>query len=154
MADRDAFGYPVAAEVQRRRLGEAARKACVCDGQKWNWAVFALHLLPWGFVGVRDVIHRVSYRYAAADGEPGWAVYDRWLRWAWAGQVGRVRTEREQAATRLGSPPDGAKEDDPRAVVAEAYGYVTNNRDRMNDPEYRRQGCRSAARRSRASSSR
>jgi hypothetical protein len=139
MADRDTFGYPVAAEVQRR-LGEASRKACVCDGQKWNGSPFAVHLLPWGFIGILDVIHLVSYLYAAADREPGWAVYERWLRWAWAGHVDQVRTELERAAARLGRPPDGAKEDDPRAVVSEAFGYLTNNRDRMNDPEYRRRG--------------
>lgn len=144
MADSDTFGYQVATEVQRRRLGEAARKACVCDGQKWNWAVFALHLLPWGFVGVLDVIHLVSYLYAAAhaaaDKEAGWAVYERWLRWAWSGQVGLVLTELHRAAARLGAPPEGVKEDDPRAVVSEAVGYITNNRERMNYPEYRRQG--------------
>ena len=35
---------------------------------------------------------------------------------------------------RLGEPPPGAKEDDPRRVVAETIGYVRNNRERMDYP--------------------
>ena len=65
LANSDTFGYQVAAEIQRRRLGEAKRKACVCDGQNWNWSIFALHLLPWGFIGILDFLHLVSYLYAA-----------------------------------------------------------------------------------------
>jgi len=87
LTDSDTFGYPMAAEVQRRRLGEAPRKACVCDGQKWNWTLFALHLLPWGFVGILDVLHVLSYLYGAAhaatatgDATPAWDLYERWMR--------------------------------------------------------------------------
>lgn len=145
LTNSDAFGYQMAAEVQRRRLGEACRKGCVCDGQKWNWSLFALHLLPWGFVGILDFLHLVSYLYAAAWaaatlGQVAWAFYERWLRWAWAGQVRALLAALRRAAKRLGPPPKGAKEDDPRAVVAEAVSYVTNNQDKMNYPEYRRLG--------------
>ena len=146
LTNSDAFGYQMAAEVQRRRLGEARRKGCVCDGQKWNWSLFAMHLLPWGFVGILDFIHLVSYLYAAAAasaaalGQAAWALYERWLCWAWAGQVRPLLAALRQAAKRLGPPPKGAKEDDPRAVVAEAVSYVTNNQDKMNYPEYRRLG--------------
>jgi hypothetical protein len=48
MADAETFGWQMAAEVQRRGLDRAARKACVCDGQKYNWTLFEMHLLPWG----------------------------------------------------------------------------------------------------------
>src|SRR5262249_23738061 len=39
LADSEAFGWQVAAEVHRRGLHKAARKACVCDGQKYNWSI-------------------------------------------------------------------------------------------------------------------
>ena len=146
LANSDTFGYQVAAEIQRRRLGEAKRKACVCDGQNWNWSIFALHLLPWGFIGILDFLHLVSYLYAAAQaaaaavGKVAWALYEQWLRWAWAGQVRPLLAALRDAARRLGPPAAAGKEDDPRQVVAEAVSYVTNNRDKMNYPEYRRLG--------------
>jgi hypothetical protein len=147
LADSDTFGYQMAAEVQRRRLGEAPRKACVCDGQQWNWTLFALHLLPWGFIGILDVLHLLSYLYgaahaAAATGEPlpAWNLYERWLRWAWAGQVGLLLSALAAAAARAGAAPTDAREDDPRRVLAETLGYVRNNRERMNYPDYRRLG--------------
>ena len=146
LANSDTFGYQVAAEVQRRRLGEAKRKACVCDGQKWNWSIFALHLLPWGFIGILDFLHLVSYLYAAAQvaaavvGQAAWALYECWLRWAWAGEVKKLLAALRDAARRLGPPAAGAPEDDPPQVLAEAVSYVTNNRDKMDYPEYRRLG--------------
>jgi hypothetical protein len=146
LTNSDAFGYQMAAEVQRRRLGEARRKGCVCDGQKWNGTLFALHLLPWGFVGILDFLHLVSYLYAAARAaatvlaQAAWALYERWLRWAWAGQVRPLLAALREAAKRLGPPPAEAKDDDPRRVAAEAVSYVTNNRDKMNYAEYRRLG--------------
>jgi hypothetical protein len=147
LADSDTFGYQMAAEVQRRRLGEAPRKGCVCDGQKWNWTLFALHLLPWGFVGILDVLHLLSYLYGAAhaaaatgDPTPAWELYERWLRWAWAGQVSLVLAALAAAVARAGAVPETAAEDDPRRVLAETLGYLRNNRDKMNYPEYRRLG--------------
>lgn len=145
MADSDTFGWQVAAEVQRRRLGEAGRKACVCDGQKWNWTIFLLHLLPWGFVGILDFIHLAVHLYAAAQaggGKPGeaWLLYEQWLRWAWSGEVKLLLGGLRQAAKRRGVPPPEAKEDDPRQVLADGVGYVENNRDKMDYPTYRRQG--------------
>jgi hypothetical protein len=66
MADSDTFGWQMAAEVQRRGLDRAQRKACVCDGQHYNWTLFAMHLLPWGFIGVLDFVHLLAYLYEAA----------------------------------------------------------------------------------------
>jgi hypothetical protein len=52
MADSETFGWQMAAEVKRRGLERARRKACVCDGQQYNWTLFEMHLLPWGFIGI------------------------------------------------------------------------------------------------------
>lgn len=145
LSNSDTFGYHVAAEVQRRRLNEASRKACVCDGSNWNWSLFAMHLLPWGFVGILDFIHLLSYLYETAQigadaGEASWAVYERWLRWAWAGQVALLLADLKRVSARLGEPPPDAKDNDPRKVAAATVGYVTNAQDKMNYAEYRRRG--------------
>lgn len=145
MASSEEFGWQVAAEVHRRRLSEAPRKACICDGQHWNWTIFALHLLPWGFIGILDIIHLVTRLYGAAQAaasqpEQAWRLYQQWLSWSWSGQVGELLRGLKQQAERLGEAPAGAREDDPRRVLAEAIGYVRNNRDKMDYPQYRRLG--------------
>lgn len=145
MADSDRFGWQVAAEVKRRGLDRARRKACVCDGQQYNWTLFAMHLLPWGFIAVLDFVHLLAYLHDAAhawrkDRNKAGKTYVQWLRWAWAGQVKSVLKGLRQAASELGEPPPGAADADPRQVVKDALGYVHNNRERMNYPHYRRLG--------------
>jgi hypothetical protein len=143
MLDSDSFGWQVAAEVQRRDLNQAPRKACVCDGQKYNWSIFELHLLPLGFVAILDFMHLVVYLYAASHAVSkkgsvaAWKQYERWVRWAWSGQVDQLLDALAAASKRLGPPPPQCREDDPRALVAAARKYVENNRSRMDYPRYR-----------------
>lgn len=142
--ESESFGWQVAAEVQRRGLDRADRKACVCDGQKYNWTIFDLHLVPLGFVAILDFLHLVVYLYAASHAVrpkrslAAWELYERWVRWAWSGHVDQLIAALREASERLGTPPPRAAEDDPRAIVAEAWHYVENNRERMNYPRYRR----------------
>jgi hypothetical protein len=142
----ESFGWQVAAEVHRRGLDRAARKACICDGSKALWALFELHLLGAGFIGILDFVHLLTYLYAAAGATAGkgtpaaWALYERWPRWAWAGEVKRLLGGLREAARRVGEPPPGCPEEDPRQVVADAVGYVGINRERMDYPRYRRLG--------------
>jgi len=143
MLDSDSFGWQVAAEVQRRDLNRAPRKACVCDGQKYNWSIFDLHFLPLGFVPILDFLHLIVYLYAASHAAwkkgsvAAWKQYERWVRWAWSGNVDRLLAALEAASKRLGPAPPHAREDDPRAIVASARQYVANNRARMDYPRYR-----------------
>jgi hypothetical protein len=145
MADSETFGWQMAAEVQRRGLDRAGRKGCVCDGQKYNWTLFEMHLLPWGFVGILDVVHLLAYLYDAAqawkaDAAAAWKQYTQWLRQAWAGQVKTLLASLRTAAAKVGRPPKKAAENDRRQVIADTLGYVENNRARMDYPRYRRQG--------------
>lgn len=146
MADSETFGWQMAAEVQRRGLDRAKRKACVCDGQKYNWTLFELHLLPLDFLGVLDFLHLLAYLYDAAhtlhgkDKAAGWKCYEQWLRWAWSGQVPTLLRSLRAGAAKLGEPPEKASPDDPRKILADTLGYVSNNRTRMDYPEYRRLG--------------
>lgn len=146
MADAETFGWQMAAEVQRRGLDRASRKACVCDGQKYNWTIFEMHLLPLGFIGVLDVIHLLAYLHDAAhawkrsDRRAAWQQYVQWLRWAWAGQIKPLLASLRRAAAQLGKPSATTAEDDPRRVLADTLGYIENNRTRMDYPRYRRLG--------------
>ncbi len=145
MADSETFGWQMAAEVQRRGLDRAARKACVCDGQQYNWTLFAMHLVAWGFIGILDFVHLLSYLHDAAhawkkDRARAWKQYVQWLRWAWAGQVPQLLASLRKAARELGKPPADAADTDPRKILQETLGYVQNNRSRMDYPRYRRLG--------------
>ena len=142
-ANSEMFGWQMAAEVQRRGLDRAKRKACVCDGQKYNWTLFELHLLAWGFIGILDFLHLLAYLYGAAfaaqpnDAAAAWQQYEQWLRWAWAGKVVLLLGSLRAAAKKVGAPSPKTKEDDPRRILADALGYVENNRTRMDYPRYR-----------------
>ena len=146
MADSERFGWQVAAEVHRRGLHKAPRKACVCDGQKYNWSIWQMHLVMLGFVPILDFLHLLVYLYAAAcaaegkGSEAAWALYESWLALAWSGQVGLLLRRLRAVGERVGRPPPKAKEDDVRKVVWEAVGYVEGNRDKMKYPEYRKLG--------------
>lgn len=144
--DNESFGWQVAAAVPRRGLDRAGRKACVGAGSQAVWALFAFQLLAAGFIPILDFIHLLTYLYAAAGAVRGkgtpaaWTLYERWLRWAWAGNVKALRAGLREAAWQLGEPPASVAEDDPRQVVADALSYVMNNQERMDYPRYRRLG--------------
>lgn len=146
MANSEGFGWQVAAEVQRRGLGQAQRKAYICDGQKYNWTLYEMHLVCLGFVAILDVVHLLAYLYAAAQALEGkgtvaaWGRYEKWLRLAWSGKVSALIEELRAGCARLGDPPPTCGEEDVRRVLAETLGYVENNRGRMKYAEYRRQG--------------
>jgi hypothetical protein len=145
-AEAEAFGWQVAAEVHRRGLDRAERKACVCDGSPALWALFSLHFLPSGFLAILDFVHLLTYLYAAAGAVKGKgtpaarALYERWLRLAWSGAVTSLLAALRAAARQAGEPPARMAEDDPRQLVADAVSYVANNRERMDYPRYRRLG--------------
>jgi hypothetical protein len=144
MENSEVFGWQVAAEVHRRGLDRAKRKACVCDGQAYNWSIYEMHLLPAGFIAILDFLHLLAYLYDAAhalhgsDAALGWKTYEQWLRWAWSGKIGTLLSSLRASAAKLarrGSAAAARKE-----TVEETLTYVTNNRQRMDYSEYRRLG--------------
>jgi hypothetical protein len=144
MENSETFGWQVAAEVHRRGLDQAKRKACVCDGQAYNWSVFEMHLLPLGFIAILDFVHLLAYLYDAAqawrgsDAASAWATYEQWLRWAWSGKVGNVLSGLRTALAALKAKRSPAA--DRVRTLEEALTYITNNRGRMDYAEYRRLG--------------
>jgi hypothetical protein len=144
MENSETFGWQVAAEVHRRGLDRAKRKGCVCDGQAYNWSIYEMHLLPVGFIAILDFVHLVAYLYDAAhalggsDAGRGWKTYTQWLRWAWSGKVSLLLSSLRAAAAELAAKGSAAVA--RRQTVDETLTYVTNNRARMDYPEYRRLG--------------
>jgi len=142
LAPAEDFGCHVAAEVHRRNFDQADFKACVCDGQMYNWSVWETHLKPHGFIPILDFLHLLSHLYVAAHASvkcplAAWQKYERWLRAAWSGDAEVIVKELERDARRLGEAPGDASETDPRRIVRSVLGYVRNNRERMNYPRYR-----------------
>jgi len=144
MANSETFGWQVAAEVHRRGLDLAKRKACVCDGQAYNWSIYEMHLLPLGFIAILDFVHLLAYLHDAAhalhasDAARGWKTYVAWLHLAWSGKVGALLTQLRAASTTLAQRSSNAAE--RKRTVDETLTYVSNNRERMDYPEYRRLG--------------
>jgi hypothetical protein len=141
MENSETFGWQVATEVHRRGLDRAARKACVCDGQAYNWSIYEMHLLPAGFIAVLDFLHLLAYLHDAAyalggaDEARSWKTYQQWLRWAWSGKAGTLLSALREAVAALKAK--GSTAAARRKTVEETLTYVTNNRQRMNYPEYR-----------------
>lgn len=144
MANSENFGWQVAAEVHKRGLDRAERKACVCDGQAYNWSIHEMHLLPLGFVAILDFVHLLAYLYDAAhayqasNAARGWKTYVAWLRLAWSGKPNALLAQMRAASADLAKRNSGVA--DRQRTIDEAVQYVTNNRERMKYPEYRRQG--------------
>ena len=141
MENSETFGWQMAAEVHRRGLDRAARKACVCDGQAYNWSIYEMHLLPAGFIAILDFLHLLAYLHDAAyafggaDEARSWKSYQQWLRWAWSGKVGTLLSALREAVAALKAK--GSTAAARRQTVEETFTYVTNNRQRMNYPQYR-----------------
>lgn len=148
MGNSETFGWQVAAEVHRRSLDLMKRKACVCDGQAYNWSIYEMHLLPLGFIAILDFVHLLAYLHGAAhawrgsnasgSNTDGWKTYEQWLRWAWSGKVGKLISGLRSALAE--TKAQGSTASARTATLEEALTYVTNHRERMDYPEYRRLG--------------
>lgn len=139
--ERD-FGAYVAAAAWESGFAAAPRKAFVADGMASNWTLWRRYFSR--YTPVLDFVHAACYVFnAAAAGRPldeVAEVYRRWAQWTWSGEVDRLIDEVEARQQELGLPQEGDAETHPRSVVAEALGYLRNQRTRMKYADYRRQG--------------
>jgi hypothetical protein len=141
--DSGTFGKMMEAEAHRKGFFQAKRKAFVADGMKCNWTIWRTHFPD--FVPIIDFIHVVSYLYRAAmaiggSEEFGWGLCAEWIRACWQGRVSDVIVDLTDWLAAEPPPLDDIAEDDPREIVRRSLGYLTNNRERMNYPDYRCQG--------------
>jgi hypothetical protein len=143
MAESDEFGRQMSREARGRRFHEATAKAFLGDGLPWNWSIWKRHFKD--FTPILDFIHVLSYLHLTAkavhgDAQDAWDQYLVWMRGCWQGHVAQVLEELAHWQARLGSPPAGASDSDPREVLRKSVQYLRNNQSRMHYPEYRRQG--------------
>ena len=143
LTNSQAFGRMMAAEADSRGFYQAAKQAFVCDGLPYNWTIQQTHF-P-GFTPILDFVHAVEHIYAAArcvrsDQEEIWRLHLQWTDACWKGQVRKVISALLAEQQRIGEPPPGADENDPRKIIAAVIGYFRNNAARMDYPAYRRQG--------------
>jgi hypothetical protein len=145
MATSRVFAPMVAAEAQERGFYQAAKKAFLGDGAKYNWWIQRAYFPD--FEPIADFLHVLCYVYLAAwavggDEDQRWSIYLGWLRACWQGRAQEVIEELGVWQERLGEPPKGEESDakDPRRLVAEALSYLKNNHSRMDYPRYRQEG--------------
>jgi len=138
------FGRQMQREALRRQFFEAPRRVFIGDGLPWNWSIWREYFPT--FTPILDFIHVVQYLYAAAA---VWESEDaqRWQRYlalaeaVWQGRVAQVIDRLRAELARRGilsedAVPDGS----PHQALVDAARYLTNNRQRMDYPEYRRLG--------------
>jgi hypothetical protein len=120
----------------------AQRKAFLGDGSDNNWTIQRRYFSS--FVAILDIIHALSYVYAAALAgrtfHEGWPLYAQWMSWVWQGEVAQVIAALALRQAELGLPEADESETSPRSIVARALGYLHNHQNKMRYPEYRRQG--------------
>ncbi len=145
MQDCHAFGKMVAAEAYRRNFHAAPRGALLGDGGAWIWTQhqkWFSYLTP-----IADFVHPLTYLYVTATAVSAtvsgrWQQYVAWMTQCWQGDVAEVIADLE-ARLALREPHTGPGKlpaSDPREVLRRTIGYLRNNQDHMNYPEYRKQG--------------
>lgn len=139
--DVEAFGPLLVNAAYERGFNAAPRKAFVADGSSTNWGVWRRYFSH--YTPILDFVHALMYVYAAAmagrTANEGWSFYRDWSQWLWQGQVGRLLTALGQRQLELGLP-EKRETGTPRAQLASSLSYLTNQRERMKYPEYRKLG--------------
>jgi hypothetical protein len=137
-----AFGPMLAQAAWERGFYAAPRRAFLGDGSSTNWGLWERHFAS--FIPIADFIHALSYVFQAAMAGRsfllGWAAYRDWIGQVWAGQIEPVIVALAQRQVELGPVTDDEPETSPRHRVAEALGYLQNQKGRMRYAEYRKQG--------------
>lgn len=143
---RDAreFGKMLLARAWSLGMLASGRQAYVADGSRWIWSLWERHFKAFGFVPILDIIHALSYVFAAATAgrrpDEGWEIYRRWITWVWQGEVTRVIGELAARQEELGPPSETDGPTSVRRIVHEALTYLQNQSPKMNYPQYRKQG--------------
>jgi hypothetical protein len=138
----EVFGDLLVAKAHALGFAAAERKAFVADGSETNWGLWRRHFSR--YTPILDWVHAVCYVYAAAmagvSAADGWDAYRQWVQWLWRGEVDLILKQLRERQIQIGLPAEGDAETSPENRVADALRYLTNQRSRMNYPEYRRLG--------------
>lgn len=139
----ESFGPLLASQAWYHGFAAAGRKVFVSDGsatiEKLQRTYFS------HYTSVLDILHGLSYCLAAAraissDETAAEKQYDAWAEKIWQNGAEEVIDELIAYGAKLGEPPPDARSDDPREVIRTSRVFYENHAERMNYPEYRRQG--------------
>lgn len=136
--EAESFGWQLAARAWQMGFPSAEREAFVADGAHVNWTIQLDHFSH--ATPILDLMHALSYAYAASLAVPEKDVFRRWAGWIWRGEVRQVIAALEERQRQIGKPPDDASPGDPRQRVHRALTYYQYHQSRMDYPGYRRLG--------------
>jgi hypothetical protein len=139
----ESFGPLLASQAWYHGFAAASRKAFLSDGSTSIEKLQRMHFSH--YTSILDILHGLSYSLAAAraisgDEAAAEKQYDAWAEKIWQGRVEDVIDELIAYGTKFGEPPPEARSDDPREVIRVSRVFYENHAERMNYPEYRRQG--------------
>ncbi len=143
MASSQEFGPMMAAEADRRGFYMAPKRAFLGDGLGYNWTIHEEHFST--YEPILDFIHPIEHLHEVSqslesDRDVAWQQTVGWIENCWQGDVEEVIGVLKSKQVALGLPPNDAEASDPRKLIAETIGYLTNNATRMNYPNYRMRG--------------
>lgn len=140
----DRFGLKLAARAWQLGMFQAQFKAFVGDGSSWIWTIYNTWFRPFGFTAIVDIIHAVTYLYAAAMAarkvSEGGPVYRQWVTWLWQGNLSLVIEALARRQAELGLPTEADGDTSPCRIVSSALTYFQNQQSRMDYPTYRKLG--------------
>jgi hypothetical protein len=136
--EAETFGWQLEARAWQLGFPAAQRQAFVADGLAVNWKVARRHFPR--ALRILDLMHALSYAWSAAMAVDQGRSYRIWAKQIWQGKIQQVIAALEELQQQLGLPASDAEPDDSRQRVARALTYYRNNQNRMQYPEYRRQG--------------
>lgn len=128
MGNLEVFGWILATEAHLRNFDSAARGALIGDGAVWIDSLAKEHVDGW--VRILDFLHLLAHVYPAAcaafsdSRKQAWALYTNLIRLAWSGKVKDLLDELHRHRQRIGEPPDGAGDMDPRCILAANINFV------------------------------
>lgn len=139
----ESFGPLLVSQAWHHGFAAATRKVFVSDGSSTIEKLQRTHFSR--YTSVLDILHALSYGLAAAraisgDESAAEKQYDVWAEKIWQGRVEDVINELIAYDAKFGEPSPDARSDDPREVLRVSRVFYENHAERMNYPEYRRQG--------------
>lgn len=139
----EAFGPLLASQAWYHGFAAARRKVFVSDGSATIEKLQRTHFSH--YTSVLDILHGLSYSLAAAraisnDEVDAERQYNAWAEKIWQGRVEDVIDELIAYGTKFGDPPPDTRSDDPREIIRVSRVFYENHAERMDYPEYRRQG--------------
>jgi hypothetical protein len=147
-AAHEAFGYRVATAAVRAGAELAREIVFIGDGAKWVWGLCEREFgrFRGKLVEVLDWYHAVEHLWDSGRAFFGEAsdLLRPWVK-AREGELYEGKTDAviealKCIAEKLGRPPEGADESDPRVILWRNMGYFEENASRMKYPEYRSRG--------------